>query len=476
MHKNVINTFFLLSILLVFSSCKTFSTRLNIPAKAIPERYQANTGLENSGTIQWRLFMGDSLLIQLIDSALVGNYDLKIALERIEIARSGARLSKGMLMPQAGINLNGGMRKFGLYTMDGAGNIVTEMLPGKMIPVDLPDIHAGFYASWEVDIWGKLRNQRRSAGSNLKSRVEAHRVVASNLVVEIARLYYELVALDHELEIIKHTLLKQEEALDVVRLQKETGRVNELAVQQFQSQLMHTRSLEFEKKQQITEHENLLNFLLGRYPQTIQRNSRTLFPENPLSLSAGVPSQLLANRPDIREAEWQLQSSKFDLKAAKAAFFPNLSITAGLGYQAFNPRYLFNTPASIAYNALGSLLAPLVNRSALKAHFYTARSRQITAMQQYQQSILNGFVEVENQLSNIHNLQEIQKQKQAQKDILLQAEETAAELYKSNKANYLEVLLAQQNSLQTQLDLVNINKRQRFSELALYKALGGGWR
>jgi len=463
--------------LLIFSGCKTLNTNLTIPEKKIPASFSsASTDTTNIAEINWRQYFADTLLVKLIDTALAGNIDLQMALQRIEAARASVKLANGALLPQVGLNINGGVRKFGLYTMDGAGNITTEITPGQIVPINLPDMYVGLNASWEIDIWGKLRNQSKSAFANYLSSIEGTNFVISNLIADVTISYYELIALDNEQEIIRQTIQKQQEALEVIKLQKETGRANELAVQQFQAQLLNSQALEFETKQQILEQENLINFLLGRYPQAVQRNKEVLFQEMQQQFASGIPSQLLSNRPDIREAEFQVQASKFDLKSAKAAFFPNLNITAGLGFQAFNPEFLFTSPASLAYSVLGGLVAPLVNMNALKAQFNTAKASQLSAMYNYQKTILNGYVEVANELSNIENLKQINSLKKQQSDVLIQSVETSTELYKSAKANYLEVLLAQQNSLQTQFELISVNKRQRIATVNIYKSLGGGWR
>jgi outer membrane protein TolC len=282
--------------------------------------------------------------------------------------------------------------------------------------------------------------------------------------------------LDNELDIIRQTLQKQQEALEVIKVQKEAGRANELAVQQFNAQLLNTKVLETQALQQITETENRINFLLGRYPQPVARNKEMLFQAVPEQIAAGLPSQLLANRPDVREAEYQIEASKFDVKAARAAFFPNFTITAALGFQAFNPEFLFQSPASLAYSLMGTLVAPLINRNALKAQFNTAKANQLTAMYNYQNTILKAYVEVANTLSNIRNLQKVHSLKEQQSRVLENSVEASGELYKTARATYLEVLIAQQSALLANLELIEAIKRQRLSTVTIYKALGGGWK
>lgn len=463
-------------LILAASGCGTLDTHLSIPEKEIPAAFPDRNDKTTIANINWRQYFDDKHLIKLIDTAIGNNIDLQIALQRIEMSRSSVKLANGALLPKVGLNIGGGVQKFGLYTMDGAGNASTEITPGQIVPENLTDIYVGLQASWEVDIWGKLRNQRKSAVSQYLASIEGTNFVISNLVADVAIHYNELLALDNELDIIRQTIRKQQEALEIIEWQKEAGRANELAVEQFNAQLLNSRALEKQTLQQIAETENKINFLLGRYPQPIARAKDALFEPAAPKILAGLPSQLLANRPDIRRAEHEIEAAEFDVKAAKAAFFPNFTITAALGFQAFNPEFLFQTPASLAYSLMGTLVAPLINMKALQAQFNTAKANQLTAMYNYQNAILNAYVEVVNQLSNIRNLQQINSLKKQQSDVLKKSVETSNELYKSARATYLEVLIAQQNALQANLELIDVLKRQRLAAVHIYKALGGGWK
>jgi len=462
---------------MALSACAALDTNVSIPKKDMPANFQNQKPAGGSiAHINWRDYFADAHLLKLMDAAIANNLDLQVALQRIEMSRSSVKLANGTLLPQVSLNVGGGVRKFGLYTMDGAGNATTEITPGQLVPVDLPDMYLGLQSSWEVDIWGKLRNQRQSAIANYLSSVEGTKFVISTLVADVAVYYNELLALDYELDIIRRTIQKQQEALEIVKVQKDAGKGNELAVQQFKAELLNTQVLEKNVQQQIVETENKINFLLGRYPQAIQRTKDIGFNALPKHISAGFPSELLANRPDIREAELQIEASKFDLKAAKAAFYPNFNITASFGFQAFNPEFLFSSPASIAYSTMGTLVAPIINRNALEAQFNTAKANQLTALYNYQKTILNAYVEVANQLANIQNLQQINTLKSQQSEVLAASVTTANELYKYARASYLEVLVAQQSALQSRLELINVVKQQRLSAIVIYKALGGGWR
>jgi multidrug efflux system outer membrane protein len=463
-------------IALLLSGCAAYRTDTPIRTAQLPRTFDSAADTNSGATIAWREHFNDPVLIALIDSALRNNPDRLIALQRVEAARAQVRGAKGALLPEVGVAVSAGVRKFGLYTMDGAGNITTEITPGQIVPIDLPDYFGAFTASWEIDVAGRLRNMKRSAQARLIASAEGANWVTSNLVAEVAATYYDLLALDNELEVALRTIASQQEALEVITAQKETGRANELAVEQFTAQLLSVQALAKEIEQRIRETENGLNFLLGRYPQPIERDAQALTTALPPLLTAGVPSQLLSNRPDIREAAMNVEAARFDLKAAKASFYPSVTLTAHYGLQAFSTSLITETPASLAYGLLGGLTAPLVNRSAIEAEFRGARAEQITALYDYQRSLLNGFVEVSNALTNVRNLQEVDSLKSRQSEVMVRSVETSTELYRAARAEYLEVLFAQQNALQAQLELIDVKRRQRFATVDLYRALGGGWR
>jgi len=461
------------------TGCSSLNTALSIPEKTLPDTFTQTVDKQEAITVasvNWREYFTDNNLQNLLDEAVKNNPDLQMALQRIEISRSSIKLANGALLPQVSLNVGGSVRRFGLYTMDGAGNSTTQITPGQTIPTNLPDMYLGMQSSWEIDMWEKLRHQRESAISTYLASVEGTNFVISTLVADVASYYTELLALDNELALVQQTITKQQEALEVIQLQKEVGRANELAVQQFHAQLLNTKILEKNIQQQVIEVENKINFLLGSYPKPIKRNKDVFAHELPAQIASGFPSQLLANRPDIREAEFKIQATQFDLQAAKAAFYPNFTITASLGFQAFNPEFLFSSPASIAYSVFGTLVAPIINMNALKAQFNTAQANQLTAMYHYQKTVLNAYVEVANQLVAIENLQQVNLLKTQQNVLLKKSVETSGELYKTARATYLEVLLAQQNALQSNIELIGVIKQQRLSAINIYKALGGGWK
>jgi NodT family efflux transporter outer membrane factor (OMF) lipoprotein len=333
----------------------------------------------------------------------------------------------------------------------------------------------GLQTSWEADIWGKLRNSKKAAISRYLGSIEGKNFVVTNLVAEVANTYYELLALDNKLEILRKTIQLQKNGLEIVKIQKEAAVANELAVKQFEAQLYNSQSQEFDLLQQIAENENKMNALLGRFPQNIVRDQTTFTAQMPKDIKVGIPAQMLKNRPDIQQAEQELIATKCDVRAARAAFYPSLNLTGSVGFQAFKTSYLFTTPESVIYSIIGDLTVPLVNRSAIKADFNKANAYQLEALFTYQRFILNGFVEVSNELSNIKHSEQTFSLKSKEAEALTKAVEVSIDLFKSARANYLEVLMAQRDALGATLELIEAKKQQFNSVTNIYKALGGGW-
>ncbi len=466
---------FLLLVSTFYTSCKTLEPVPDMDVKPMPVSYMNDIDSSNSAQIKWKDFFADKYLISLIDTALHNNQDLLITLQDIEIAGNNVKFRKGLLYPTVTGGAAAGIEKVGLYTSQGAGDASAEITPGKTVPENLGDLSIGLQTTWEVDIWGKLRNAKKAAYAKYLGSIEGKNFVVTNLVAEVANTYYELLALDNQLEIIRETIKLQQNALEIVKVQKEAAVVTELAVKQFEAQVFNSQSLEFDVLQQITENENKINFLLGRYPRKIDRDKSTFTAQIPMQIKSGIPSQLLQNRPDIKQSELELYATKCDVKSAKAEFYPSLRITGAVGFQAFKTAYLFTSPESIAYNLIGDLMAPLINRTAIQAEFNKAKSYQIQAMYNYQKTILNGYVEVSNEMSNINNLKQLYNLKAQEVEALTKSIDIASELFKSARANYLEVLIAQREALKSKLELVEAKKRQYNSVTNIYKALGGGW-
>lgn len=458
----------------LLASCAPAATHVAVREVPLPARFEGGSAGPSAGQLDWRAFFADESLSALIGQALDDNFDVKIALQRIEVARADIQRASGQRLPKLSAVATGAIRKYGTYTMDGAGNAATDITPGRRVPEHLPDLFAGVQATWEADLWKRLASLSGSAKARYLATIEGTNLVITNLVAAIAIAYYELVALDRIEAVLAQTLARQEQALEIMRLEKQAGRTNELAVQQFAAQLAGTRALSAATQQQKRILENQLNLAIGRVPQPIARTAGALDRE--LVVTAGVPSDLLRNRPDIRQAEHAVAASKFDVAAARAAFYPRLTISASLGYQAFDPRFLVTTPESIAYGLVGSLVAPLVNRRGIQAAFAAAKATQLQAMYGYQRAVLTAFIEVATELYTLEQSAQIVTHQRRKREAAAQTVDIADALFRAAKATYLDVLLSQQATLDAELELIRAQRDQHLARIRLYRALGGGWR
>ncbi|KFC59067.1 RND transporter [Flavobacterium gilvum] len=444
--------------------------------KTVPASFDKSTDTTNTSTTPWRTYFKDPNLVGLIETALKNNQELQITLQEIEIAKNDIRVKKGALLPIVGVGAGAGIEKVGKYTSQGAGDASAEITPGRIVPEDLQDYKLGVYAHWEVDVWKKLRNSKKAAVSRYLSTVEGKNFVITNLIAEVADSYYELLALDSQLEIVRKTIELQSNALEVVKIQKQAARATELAVQKFQAEVLGSKSMEFDILQNIKETENKINFLLGQYPQEIKREKSNFTDLVPTMVQSGVPSQLLANRPDIKQAELELEAAKLDVKVARAEFYPSLDITAAIGVNAFKPSYLFTLPESLLYSLAGDIAAPLINRNAIKAEYSSANARQLQALYNYERTILNAYLEVSSQLSKINNLEKSYDLKSQEVTAMNRSIDVAGDLFKSAKADYFEVLMTQRDALESKLELIDTKKEQLTASVHVYRDLGGGWK
>jgi len=441
----------------------------------MPLTFNNGKAASTDDSLTWVNLSADTILNSYIESAIKNNTNIMLAYQKIELARSQQLFTRGNLRPQVNIGGSSSLRKFGLYTMDGAGNIVTEITPGKFVPIALPDYYVGIQGSWEIDFRKKLSNLDKSALAKVLSSQEGLKFVTGSLAADVALSYYELLALDNELVVIRESALKEKDALDYMKAQKEAGKVNELVVQQFTAQYYNLQILEREVLQLIAKEENRFNLLLGRYPQKVERNKENLFVIA-YSIPSNLRSDILLNRPDIKAAEWMLESAKFDVLAARAAFYPSFSVNMGLGFQAFNLAYFLTTPQSIAYQLIGNIFQPVLNRSAIQSQFNYAKANQLEALYQYQQSLLTAFMEVANEFNEFENLENIKKLTEFKLNEYKKASESSLDLYKAARITYLDVLLSQQNSLQTNIELIKLHNKRQSSYIKLFKNLGGSWK
>ena len=445
-----------------------------ITNSSIPSIYTRSTDSIGITKIIWKDYFSDSNLSNLINTALKNNQELNIITQEIEISKNEVMARTGEYAPFVGVLSGAEYEKIGKYTWRGG---VEENIDIKENP---KAIHSNFgfllgaTSSWEIDAWRKLHTLKDAAYTKYLSSVEGKNFMITTLIAEIANSYYELTALDRLLEIIQQNIVIQSDALRVVHMQKDAAKVSQLAVNRFEAQLLNTENLQFEIKQKIIETENRINYLCGRFPAPLQRSTLDFYNLSVDSVKTGIPSLLLANRPDIRQAEKELVAAKLNVRAARANFYPSVRITARSGFQSFNPLHVVN-PAALIYNLAGDLMAPLINKKAITATYANANATQIQAMYKYEQTILNAYVNVMNELAKIENYSQSYNSKLKQVNILIQSITIANNLFNSARADYNEVLLTQREVLESKMELIEIKMKQINAKINIYKALGGGW-
>ena len=464
-----------LAVFWAFASCKTPAIVGKIENRNIPNSY-LNTPGDSSGSLSlWSDYFKDQYLVALIDTALKNNQELNIMRQEIAIASNEVMARKGEYLPFVSLRAGAGLERTARYTRQGAVEANVEIKPDREMPDPLPDFMLGAFATWEVDIWKRLRNATKSANLRYLASAEGRNFTITNVVAEIASSYYELLALDAELTIINQNVEIQNNALRIVRLEKESAKVTELAVKRFEALVLNTQTLRYNTQQRIVESENRINFLMGRYPQPVRRDTVNFVTLKPNVANLGIPTRLIENRPDVRRAELELTAAKIDVQVAKANFYPRLGLSGGVGLQAFNPILLIN-PKSLLSTLTGDLIKPWINKRAITAEYFSSNSRQIQSVYNYERSVLNAYVEVVNQYSNINNLQGAFDTKYNEVQVLNQSITISNNLFRSARADYVEILLTQREALDSKFDLLELKLRQMQASVNLYRALGGGWK
>ncbi|CAN5606266.1 TolC family protein [soil metagenome] len=439
--------------------------------KELPANFDphASIGTTNVAQQTWGEFFASTELRALIQTALDNNQERSIQLQDTIIARSEITSRQGDYLPKLGMGLGAGVDRVGAYTSQGVSDEAHD------VPQNLGNFGFGLTGSWEIDVWGKLRNSAKAATLRYLETIEARNFMTTQLIAEIARSYYELIALDNQIEILNRNIQLQTDALEVVKLEKEAARVTELAVQRFAAEVLKNQSRLYDREQERVQAENRINFLVGRFPQPVARDPAELKVPLPATIGSGLPSQLLDNRPDVRQAALELEASKLDVKAARAAFYPSLSLDASVGYRSFNIAHLVATPESLVFGLAGSITAPLLNRAAITAQYRSANARQIQAVFSYEKTLLQAFTDVANQLSAIDNPAKRYDLQAKQVQTLSDAVDVSNILFQSAHADYMEVLLTRRDSLDAQTELVETKRRQLLAMVGIYQALGGGW-
>ncbi len=409
----------------------------------------------------WQEVFAEPILQNLIQEGLNNNPDLQIAVQRVMEAEAYFSQSKAALLPS--------------ISAKGTGTYIRN--PESVYPDgprDVKNFQLGAEASWEIDIWGKLRSSKRSAYANLLASDAGRKAVETRLVANIATAYYSLAGLDAKLAITKETVKNNINLVETIKVLKESGRVTGAAVVQSEAARYAAEVTIPDLEQQIRETENALCLLLGRIPGTVERGN---IDEQSLStaLNTGIPVQLLDNRPDVMQAEFAVMSAFETTNSARAYFYPALTLTASTGFAATDLNKLLD-PKSFAANLIGGLTQPLFNKRINATRLKVAQAQQEEALINFRNSLLNAGQEVQNALGSYETSAQKITLRQLQLDALVKSVDYTKELLTYGSATYTEVLNAQTSLLSAQLSSVNDRLQQLNSVVTLYRALGGGWK
>jgi len=464
------NLYSILLLALVWSGCSV-SKDLALPEGLAPKMFRNSAPQDSSsvGDMPLKSFINDLTVQNLIDTALAKNYDMQIALKNIDAAEVLFKQSKLGNLPELKLQVTASSSRPSDNSLNG---LSLNQFTGSS---HIEDYSANLGVFWEADIWGKIRNQKAGALASFLQTAEARKAVQTRLVANVAQGYYNLLMLDAQLEIARKNLKLNDSTLRIINLQFDAGQVTSLAIQQAQAQQLIAAQLIPRLEQNVTLQENALSVLIGTLPKAINRSSRLDKMSIPANLNTGFPSAMLSRRPDIKSAELALNVANAKVGVAKASLYPSLVITASGGVNSFKASNWFNVPASLFGLVSGGITQPIFQRGQLKSNLELAKIDREKTVIQFRQSVLNAVGEVSDELTKVEKLKDQYSIAEKRAQTLQQASRNASLLFKSGMANYLEVITAQGNLLQSELELATIKAEQLNAVVGLYRSLGGGW-
>jgi len=463
----------IIAIPLLFWSCKTEKmTNIQALAPSLPEHFrheQQHNQDHSIGSIPWRTFFKNPILQNLIDSAILYNADMQLAMKNIESSKLLLKQAKAGYLPtiQAQVSAN---------STNPSNNSMNGLSLGEFLGQNhIEDYTASVGLSWEADLWGKIKNQNRAVLADYLQTEEAKKLIQTQLVSQIAKGYYQLLMLYQLQEIAQLNLKLSNNTLRMVQQQYEVGEMTLLAVEQVHAQQLAAAGLIPEFEQQIHLQENAIQILSGHLPSEIKTSETLVDIQLPEELMSGIPADLLSRRPDVKKAELAVTAAIAYQQSAKAQMYPSLVISAEAGINALKTSNWFNIPASLFGAVAGSLTQPILQGRALKTKYQLAQIEQEKSVVVFKQSVIAAAGEVSDALISIQKLKERHVITQQRTNRLKNATQHADLLFETGSASYLEVITAQSSVLQTELQLAQIKKEELAAVVDLYRSLGGGW-
>jgi len=438
----------------------------------VPEtfKYTATADTASIANLEWRQFFHDPILQKLIEKGIKNNYDLQIALKQVASSQERLNQAKYLQYPDISFGVSGQISRPSKNSMNGQS---LNLFLGQS---HVEDYNAAFNLGWEADIWGKIKNQQEVSRVQYLQTYEASKAIQTQVVAAIAQGYYNLLMLDKQMTVAKSNLELSKNTLDVTQKIWKGGETTSLGVQQAKARTESTELLITQLEQNIAIQENALSILVGENPDKISRAIEMSDSSLPQDISAGIPAAMVSRRPDVRQQELVLLESNSIVGIAQANMYPALRITANGGVNSFKIDNWFQIPASLFGSVLGGITQPIFQKRQLKTDLAVAKIQREKNVLAFRQSVLNAVGEVSDALVSNENLKLQETKASEQVATLKDGIKSAELLYKGGMANYLEVITAQANSLQAELNLASV-KRQRLSSIVdLYRALGGGWK
>jgi multidrug efflux system outer membrane protein len=455
----------ILAVLILEAGCM-MGPKYKRPIVDVPQGYRASAPQQAAqasslGNEQWWKVYQDPVLTQLIHTAIAQNYDVRIAATRVLEAHAQVGIARADQLPSASLGAN-------IYSQQNAK--VSHLFPEY-------DVNAGqlnLSVIWNLDFWGRYRRQTEAARAQLLATEWGRRAVLSSLVANVATAYFQLRALDNELEISRRTLASRQQSLKLTHVLENNGSGSGLDVSQAE-QLVYTASETIpDLERQIEQQENVLSILLGENPQSIPRGRALTEQPAPQNVPAGLPSELLERRPDIREAEENVVAANAQIGVAKAAFFPSFSLTGTGGLESNALNRFLSQPSQTWYAAF-SVSQPLFEGGRLRSGLKLARAQWQESVLSYQQTVQNALEQVSNSLVASQKNREFREQQELLTQAAQQTDQLSEVLYKNGGASYLQVLTSETNYFSAELNLVQARLNERLALVQVYEALGGGW-
>lgn len=438
------------------------------PDLQVPSSYPGTTAPgRDIASMPYRRFFSDRDLCELIDSAIANNHDLLIALKNIDYAKQSLNSARLGYLPTVDLQVRSTSTTYSknsLQAQNGAS-------------LNVKDYTAVLSSSWEVDIWAKIRNRNKASLAEYLRSTDAARAVRTRLISDVAQGYWNLKMLDAQIDITKRNVALADSTLNMMRLQYDAGNVTSLAVDQQESRLLAAKVLIPKLDASRSAQENALSILCGRMPgSAVKRTPGFAGTSVPDSLGAGVPLELLRNRPDLRAAEESLMSQHATMGATKAMLYPTLTLTAQGGLNSVRSSNWFSTPGSLFDIVSGSVLQPVFRHGELSAQYRQSRIRRDQAELLFRQTLLKSVGEVSDALMQVDKTGEQETLGARRVSTLTVAVRNSRLLFASGMATYLEVITAESDLLQAELDLADVQRRHLFAVADLYRSVGGGWK